>query len=103
MQTARETLRAVRSRGLEFRHSEGQLAVTPRAFITADVRAVIKTHRDSILRLIELEQQPPCVHDVLEEFDGGHSRTDADRLALAEFGLASYDQAAVPGAGEATT
>ena len=96
MQTARETLRALRSRGLEFSHSEGQLAVTPRAFITADVRAVIKTHRDSILRLIELEQQPPCVHDVLEraailEFDGGYDRTEADRLALSAFGFSASD------------
>ena len=101
MQTAFETIRVLRSLGLKFHNSEGQLAVAPQSLITADARAAIRTHRDCILQLIELEKQPPCVHDVLEraailEFVGGYSRKDADRLALGEFGLASYDQAALP-------
>jgi hypothetical protein len=47
-----------------------------------------------------------CLVDVVEraailEFDGGHFRAEAERLALSEFGLSTWDEIMIPGVGRA--
>ena len=106
MPTAYHMLRTLRSLGLHFSLSEDRLAVRPRDAISADIRAGITAHRNDLVQIIEAESQPPCIHDVFEraailEFDGGHTRTDADHLARAEFGLSSWDGLASPSPGGA--
>ena len=87
-----QMLQRLRADGLQFSLSGCQLAVQPRARITHEIRNTIKSRRDELVQLVEAEHRATCPHDVLEraailEFDGGHSRDDADRLAHAEFGL----------------
>ncbi len=107
MQPAHILLYKLRVLGFEFSIREGRLAVKPKPKITAGIRETITANREQILRHVECESWPPCEHDVLEraailEFDGGHCRVDADRLALAEFGLSSWDELGSPNRGRAT-
>jgi hypothetical protein len=101
---AYQLLQRLRVDGLQFGLSRGLLAVQPRARITDEIRNAIKSRRDDLVQLIEAERRAPCPHDILEraailEFDGGYSRAEADALALAEFGLANWDELALPNAG----
>ena len=106
MQTACGTRNTLRQLGLVFSCCAGQLSVRPRSMITSEIRATIKAHRDQVLRCIEAESSAACEHKVLEraavlKFDGGRSRANADRLALAEFDFSSWDELTAGSAGSA--
>lgn len=90
-------LQRLRAQGLAFSMHGDKLVVEPRARITDVIRNTIRTLRDDFVRVIEAESNPPCPHDIGEraailEYDGGHTREEADILALAHFGLSSWDE-----------
>ena len=95
--TAYQMLQALRGLGLHIGQIDGILAVRPRELINNEIREAIKSRRDELLQIVEIEGAPPCPHDILEraailEYDGGHTREEADALALAHFGFTSWNE-----------
>ena len=93
-------LKRLRALGLAFSMRDGMLAVTPRDRITDVIRNTIRTRRDDFVRLIEAESNPLYPHDIGEraaifEYDGGYARGEAEALALAHFGLCSWDELSI--------
>jgi hypothetical protein len=93
MTDAVQRLSDLRSAGLHFAIEAGCLAVWPRDLITREIRNAIQAHRAAIVRLV-LEEARGDLEEraAILEFDGGHSRDEAERLALAEFGFQNWEQ-----------
>ncbi len=80
--TPRELIQALQARGFGLQATvRGTLLVSPASQLTAQDRAAIGQHVRELLELVEADHEWLEERAGILEFDGGHSRAEAERIA----------------------